>query len=453
MSSQSHAAQPLRIAIVGGGVGGLCLAGTIAKFEGGDREVVLYEAASDFSDVGAGLSIYGRSFDIVSHLGLEDDIAAINTAMGSDGQVQFTLRRSDRGPEGYIFSTTTVGGRGGVFHRAELRSVFARNCERSKKVEIHFNKRLSSFSKSPRPDTQYTLSFADGTSATCDVLIGADGVRSPVRVGMFNTAATSLGDESLRIFGVPVWSGQSVYRTLIPMERATEEWNKLGGEGKHPLMTGRYSYSGTNKKIIAYAIQNYAMANVAAFVREGAEEGEAFPDEKWVRDVETAQIRKEFEGWENGAVALTNAMTKASRWAIHVAHKLPFFAHGNVAVIGDAAHAMTPHNASGANQALEDAYILGRLLAHPSTTHETAHLALKAYDRVRRPRAQEIVEISRDQGRLTDFTAPEGDNETAIAEKLKANAVRVAEGSTEEDLLAAEDALKQFVAEMKQVSN
>lgn len=442
----SAAAQPLRIAIVGGGVAGLSLAGTIAKFENGGREVALYEAAADFSDVGAGLSIWGRSLDIVSLLGLEDDIAAINGAAGNDGEVSFAMRRSDKGPDGYTFGSTITGGRGGVFHRAELRAVFARDCERSKKVEIHFNKRLSRFTEAPSADGSYTLSFTDGTSATCDILIGADGVRSPVRAGMFDIAATRLGDESLRTFGLPIWSGESIYRTLIPMDRATEEWNKLGGEGPHPLMNGRYGYNGKNKKIIAYAIQNRTVVNVAACVRE-SEEGETFPDEKWVRDVDTAHVRGEFEGWENSVVALTHAMTKASRWAIHVARKLPFFAHGNVAVIGDAAHAMTPHNASGANQALEDAYILGRLLAHPSTTRGTAHLALTAYDRVRRPRAQEIVEISREQGQMAEFLSPEGDDEAAIAAKLEANAIRVAEGSVSEDLRAAADILERLIIE------
>lgn len=82
------------------------------------------------------------------------------------------------------------------------------------------------------------LAFADGTTASCDVIVGADGVRSPVRVHMFDIAATQQSDASLREFGPALWSGQNVYRTLVPMSRATEEWNKLGGEGDHPIMNG-----------------------------------------------------------------------------------------------------------------------------------------------------------------------------------------------------------------------
>ncbi|EJD50223.1 FAD/NAD(P)-binding domain-containing protein [Auricularia subglabra TFB-10046 SS5] len=447
----SNQVSPLRIAIIGGGVGGLCLAGTIAKFDAGNLEVALYEAAPDFADVGAGLSIYGRSFDIVAELGLQEEFAAIDETQGNHKQIEAITRRSDKGPIGYEFARTPFGGRGAVYHRADLRSVFARNCERSSKTQISFNKRLASFSPISEigGEDGYELIFTDGTTATCDVVIGADGVRSPVRARMFDLAATQVADDSLREFGPPLWSGQNVYRTLIPMNRATEEWNKLGGEGDHPVMNGVHQYSGVNKKVIAYAIQGRTIANVAFFVRHGKYESPAYEDDKWVRNVEPDEVRKDFEEWETSVIALTKGITKVSCWAVHVTRKLPYFARGRVALLGDAAHAMMTHNAAGANQALEDAYILGRILTHPSTTRSTVHLALQAYDRARRPRAQEMVEISSDQGRLTDFTAPEGDDEAAVAAKMWANAASTAEGTVVEELQVAETTLARLIEQSK----
>lgn len=77
------------------------------------------------------------------------------------------------------------------------------------------------------------------------------------------------------------------------------------------------------------------------------------------------------------------------------------------------------------------------------------HLALQAYDTARRARAQEIVDISSDQGRLTDFTAAEGDDEAAVAAKMWANAARTAEGTVAEELHLAESTFERLIEESK----
>lgn len=207
-------------------------------------------------------------------------------------------------------------------------------------------------------------------------------------------------------------------------------------------MQDRLVLCGKRKKIVTYAIQNKAIANLAVFLaREGAE-GQKFESEQWVEDVDPAFLAAEFSEWETGARALINCIKKTSRWAIHVVEPLPFFAHERVAVIGDAAHAMTPHNGSGANQAFEDAFVLGRLLTHPSTNLETVHHALQVYDAVRRPRAQAVAELSRELGQLGDFTADlemaEGDDEeAATAKRMETAGSWIWQGSMEEDVQRA----------------
>ncbi|EJD50169.1 FAD/NAD(P)-binding domain-containing protein [Auricularia subglabra TFB-10046 SS5] len=334
---------------------------------------------------------------------------------------------------------TPFSGRGAAFHRADLRAAFARNIGRFASVRVHFNKRLTSLRVGvPAPPSvtgTYELRFAGGTKAACDVLVGADGVRSPVRRAMLHLESESGAD--VREYAPPVWSGECVYRALVPMPVLAAEWARLGGVGEHRIMQDRLLYCGKRKKIVTYAIQNKAIANVAVFLaREGAE-GQPFDSEHWVEDVDPSFLPKEFVDWETGALALINCIKQASRWAIHAVKPLPFFAHERVAVIGDAAHAMTPHNGSGANQAFEDAFVLGRLLTHPATNAMTAHLALQAYDAVRRPRAQAVAELSRELGRLGDFTAGLGDDEKATAARMASAGAWIWQGSIEEDVQKA----------------
>ena len=68
---------------------------------------------------------------------------------------------------------------------------------------------------------------------------------------------------------------------------------------------------------------------------------------------------------------------------------------------------MTPHQGSGAGQAFEDVYILAALLAHPLTTIETVHIALKVYETIRLPHANFVMRQSRRNGLLYEFNSPE----------------------------------------------
>ena len=99
-------------------------------------------------------------------------------------------------------------------------------------------------------------------------------------------------------------------------------------------------------------------------------------------------------------------MDKPSRWAINTITDLPASVHDRVALLGDAAHAMTTHQAQGAAQAIEDAYILASLLAHPLTTSSTVSEVLKIYEQVRLPWTNWVVKASAEQGKLYEFVDP-----------------------------------------------
>lgn len=93
--------------------------------------------------------------------------------------------------------------------------------------------------------------------------------------------------------------------------------------------------------------------------------------------------------------------------------------HGRVVLIGDAAHAMLPHQGAGAGQGLEDAYFLARLLG--DTQADAGNLAelLEAYDDLRRPRACRVQQTSWETGELYELRDPVvGANEQLLGENL-----------------------------------
>lgn len=115
-------------------------------------------------------------------------------------------------------------------HRADLLDVLVNHLPKS--CTVHLNKRLTHYTTSTNDHTgisanearPVTLHFSDGTTAAADVLIGADGIRSPTRKTLFQHLAKERNDECLLAFGEPVWSGAIAYRYLIPREDLDKVW-------------------------------------------------------------------------------------------------------------------------------------------------------------------------------------------------------------------------------------
>lgn len=94
-------------------------------------------------------------------------------------------------------------------------------------------------------------------------------------------------------------------------------------------------------------------------------------------------------------------MPDPTQWAIFEHPHISTYAGCRVAILGDAAHASTPHQGAGAGQAIEDAHVLAELLSDPRvTTAEHIVTAFKAYDAVRRPRSQKVVTTSKENAHL-----------------------------------------------------
>ncbi|KAF8438426.1 hypothetical protein L210DRAFT_3481584 [Boletus edulis BED1] len=380
--------------VCGGGIGGLMLALVIGKY--GTHPVEIFEAGPTITTIGAGIGFHGRTMDIMKDLGLYDGLVkmATNPPKENTGAI---FRKSDQ-RDGYRwFSRNLKRGRFSV-HRKDLVNLLLRHVPASCKV--HTSKKLNSYDVNSEIG-KITLHFSDGTSSVTDVLVGADGIRSATRNTMFHKLASSIRDDYSRKRLLecidPVWTGILVYRNLVPTTKLLKEYPDV------ELPTGLTVHLGKNKHIVAYPISQGQLINVVIFVHNHDAFGAPF-EGHWVTDVSEDEVSHLFEGWDVHAEALVKCIERPSRWALHSLQPLPHYVDGRVALLGDAAHAMEPHFGAGAGQAMEDAYVLGRLLTHELTHLENIADALKMYEEVRLPFANSIIQRSRDVGRYYSFS-------------------------------------------------
>ncbi|KAI0294488.1 salicylate hydroxylase [Multifurca ochricompacta] len=400
-----------RVAICGGGVGGLTVAYALSKSP--HIQVDVYEAASKFTEIGAGVGVWWRTRQVLKTLGLEDDVIRLLSFLpGDDRVLSIQYRKADQ-PEGQDMGP--MFSRGGLLgiHRAEFHETLLNRL--TERCRTFTSKRLQSYTQSPDRDVPILLEFHDGTTATCDILIGADGIKSVVRKRMLQEAAVKAEvlkrdaeAAELRNMIEPHFIGVYTYRTIIPSEKL------ISISPQHRVFSSPIQYLGKNRHIMAYPISRGRFINFVAFDHHPDQEGTHF-GEAWVTNADPEHVSKMYDGWEREVSELVQCLDglKITRWAVHSLETLPFYSSGNVAILGDAAHAMPPFQGAGAGQAIEDALVLSTLLAHERTTKRNAQQVLEIYSRVRQPVATEVARRSRVNGEYfslrplrSDFTLP-----------------------------------------------
>ncbi|KAG2130017.1 hypothetical protein BD769DRAFT_1666951 [Suillus cothurnatus] len=395
--SLSSGSPKFRVAICGAGIGGLVLAITIGKFAGRDIPIDIYEAHDAITTAGAGITLWPRTVEIMKELGMYEEMSRIVTKTPSANHGPI-YRKSDAPEGGFEWFHQIFEPYGpSQMHRQHLVDILKRHVSSS--CTVHFNKRLTGY------DTQspgsLVLHFADNSTATTDVLVGADGIHSAVRKTLFETLiGPGIVDPSkTRHYSDPSWTGTLVYRTIVPVEKLSEMYPN------NVALKGFMFFCGKGKHIVSYPVSQGMHINIVAFVSDEQKVGTPF-EGRWVSDVSPEELEKVYQDFEPDVKHLLKCTEKLSRWALHVVNELPLFTCDRVALIGDASHAMTPHFGAGAGQSMEDAFVLGRLLAHPLTTLSKVPAALKTYQDVRLPIAQSIARGSEHMGNIYQFCLP-----------------------------------------------
>ncbi|PIL34430.1 hypothetical protein GSI_03205 [Ganoderma sinense ZZ0214-1] len=376
-----------RVAIVGGGMGGLVLALCLKKYAP-DVRFDIYEAAAELAELGAGISMSPRTWLMIKELGLVDELLPTTGTQAPTGN-PLIFRKGDEDPAIDLFELPQLH----TVQRSILQQVLTKHIGGDD--AIHFSKRLTSYESETSPTAPITLHFKDGTTATCDLVIGSDGVRSAVRRTMFTDLANHAENQGqtdeaaqLREMVEPVYSGQLAHRGIAPSS-ALSAYAFAQTRSPQLLM-------GKNGDIIIYPIAGSKSVNVLA-IRYIPGHGKVF-DGPWVESMTQEAIAKLFEGWQPWALEAIMAVEKPFRWAMHTVPELPTYVTHRAALIGDAAHAMLPYQGAGAGQAFEDGFVLSLILSSPAVTLSNLPEALKVYDDLRRPFSQGVQRGSERNG-------------------------------------------------------
>ncbi|KAG1745182.1 hypothetical protein EDB19DRAFT_1906310 [Suillus lakei] len=349
----------------GAGIGGLVLAITIGKFAGCNIHIDLYEAYDAVTTAGAGVSLWRRATEIIEELGMYEEFSRVSTKPSSSHGLLF---RKSNSPEGgfewfrYIFEPYGPS----QMHRQHLVDVLKKNVPSS--CTMHFSKRLTKYDM--QSQGSLVLHFADDSTATADVLVGADGLHSAVRKTLFESIDPGIVDPSrIRHYSDPSWTGTLVYRTVVPAEKLSKV------DPNNAALKDFLIFCGKGKHIVSFPVSQGTQINVVAFVSDEQKAGTHF-EGHWVSDVTLEEVEEAYQDFEPDVRRLLKS------------------------------HAMKPHLGAGAGQAIEDAFVLGRLLAHPLTTFDNVPAALKAYQDVRLPFAQFVARESERIGYMYNFCSP-----------------------------------------------
>ncbi|KAK7955858.1 FAD/NAD(P)-binding domain-containing protein [Apiospora aurea] len=354
---------PIRIGIIGGGIAGITVAIALVKHPHVDVQV--YEGASQFSERGAGVGLSPLALEA-----LGDIIpSAIDLLKSRAGAVELDAARLvvGSGPEaGALVSDLGVSA-GLTMNRAPLLQTLLSLLPQE---ILHASKRVKSVEQAEVGVV--TVAFEDGTDAQFDAVIGADGIFSSVRNHV-------LGEEAEKHAASPVG------------------WAALGDESFK--VDRQYAWLGDGAATLHGIVENRTMVQcIIAVIDKNFSADRKRPVTKQV--LEDALPKSWYEGSvAKGMVEIILEQEDQKGYAIWEHKSTPTYVNNRVCIIGDAAHATTPWQGHGAGLVIEDAFILGHLIGNISSAGEI-NAAFRAFNAVRRPRCQRVIDAGRETGRL-----------------------------------------------------
>lgn len=353
-----------KVLVIGGGFSGMSAAIELRKR---GVEVDLVEIDPGWRSYGAGISIGGPTLRALKTLGVLDEF--IREGAVFDG-VELYL------PHGAFVGTlptpelacSDISGHGAIM-RPALAKILA-DATRAAGTTVHLGCTFTSIAQGA---DGVAVTFSDGRSERYDLVIGADGLYSKVREAVFPLAPK------------PRYTGQGVWRAVLP--RPAEVQRTM-------IWVGPKLKAGLNP---------VSATHMYAFVTEDRENHEHIPAEQ-----QPAMLRALLASFSAPLMQQLSAQVDESAQVIYrplesLLMPQPWFA-GQVLLIGDAAHATTPHLASGACIGIEDAIVLAEELEHASTLAQ----AVERFQVRRWERCRMVVENS---GRLGEIEIAGGDKQ------------------------------------------
>jgi len=342
-----------RIAVVGGGLGGLTVAGLLQR-QG--YAVTVYEQAETFSRIGAGIILSANPVKVLQRLGLEAGLVA--RGIKPDAYVS---RHWETGETTYEIEFDAASERryGAPYlnvHRADLHDLLQ---EPLRPGSLLFGHRLAGVEAH---GDALRLRFDNGATAEADIVIGADGIDSRVREALFGPEA-------------PRYTGRIAPRAVFPSAQmdglAIRDCTKWWGPDRHIL-----TYYMTKRRDEVYVMG--ATPAPDWDVEQGAVQG--------TRD----DFLETFGHFHSDLVRVIEKASNVSIWPICDRPRNDRWSDGRIVLLGDACHAMRPYMAAGGAMAIEDAAILSRCIG----TFDDPGTAFAVYEATRIPRVGDVQRIS-----------------------------------------------------------
>ncbi|KAI7471978.1 hypothetical protein KC351_g11871 [Hortaea werneckii] len=369
------------IAIVGGGLCGLSLAIALKARAIPFR---IYETRSSFTELGAGINIGPntlRTFQLIDpslYQALEK-IWCRNPPGQEDVWMQVRLGAPTDGyDDAHLVTDLMAPPTGNVtVQRNALLQILA---ERAGQENAVFDKKFVNY-RHDEDGHGVILSFADGTEEKASAIIACDGIHSAVRQAMMgpNDPAT-----------YAQYAGVGVYRGMV----ATEDMSAAIG----PQMARTSQlFLGPGAYVIMYPVDYGKKVNIGLWPwRKGPWEDK----QNWTQAGQRQAMHEDFKSWGGTTHKIMDLMDDPPFFATHYHSIHPTSYHDmRACLIGDAAHAMTPHQGAGAGQAMEDAFVMAEVLGcvdRECPTSQQIEAAFAAFEAVRRPRAEKVLKTSQD---------------------------------------------------------
>ena len=354
----------MKVLIAGGGIGGLTAALCLQKV---GHEVQVFEQASAFSQIGAGLQCGANALKVLDYLGLLSALKAVSVA---------PLRADFRHYKtGGTLHSINFGGeyakRYGApyfhIHRADLHQILSDQLIKQDRQSIQFNSAASGYTETA---DKVTLNFIDGRSIDGDCLVACDGIRSVLRQQL-------LGNTKVNFTGNVAWRG------IVAAERLPKGFmDKVVS-----------NFVGPRKHMVIYYLRQQQLVNFVGVVEDSE-----WRNESWTECAPWQQLKQDFDGWHPAVQTLIDAVDKQQcyRWALYDHKPFASWSSQRVTLLGDAAHATLPFMAAGAAMAIEDARILQRAL---DQTNDVAK-GLALYQHHRYQRTAKVQLMSAKLGRI-----------------------------------------------------
>ncbi|CAM1505591.1 Fc.00g112280.m01.CDS01 [Cosmosporella sp. VM-42] len=367
---------PLKIAIIGAGIGGLAAAIGLRR-EGHD--ISLYEQSRFANEVGAAVHLTPNSNGILRRWGI------FAAEFGGSRLSHLKEFHAD----GKLFKHMDRTGHDDLWqhpweqvHRValhdRLKKVAAGEEGIGKPATLHTSSQVVSVD--PKKGS---ITLADGSVVKADVILGADGIYSKSRKSITGKEPTLFS------------SGKAAFRFMIPTKAALEDPETSFVADLHNTFGIWYA---PDRRVVIYPCNNNETLNLVCIHPDS--ESHATATDEWSKTGSLQQVLKVYEGFNPALLKLFQKVKpeELKVWQLLDMEKLPTWTNQKLALMGDAAHPFTPHQGQGAGQAMEDGAALSVVLPR-GTSPEDVPDRLKLYETIRYERAHNIQEFSRQTGK------------------------------------------------------